>query len=685
MKKLLIIAILMLATTTAAVSCTGNDNPAVTTDGETTVKVEQTVAETDPETDPATDPETDPATDPETDPVTDPETDPVTEPDTEPATEPDTEPATEPDTEPDTEPEETKPLYPEIEGTIAYLPLDKKYGNKIQSDIVTKKVGTPNWAAGYKSAAYSTASTGCISLGDQWKPGTGSFSASMWFYGTSDNGQVCLLANQCWDPEDLGFVFVWYQHQDNVRGVFNFNGKKVTYNFNVPDDYLNRWMYITIVVDRENHQVKMSFDFNDFQVYDLEPEYRNASFDSYYYNGDYNNPENWTDYRPVNIGNDGDACRSVPMGNLIDEVLVFDKAVTMDDLAVIADHYDTSAEQIKAEVAAKALTNNTIAYLPLDKKYGNKIQSDIVTKKVGTPNWAAGYKSAAYSTASTGCISLGDQWKPGTGSFSASMWFYGTSDNGQVCLLANQCWDPEDLGFVFVWYQHQDNVRGVFNFNGKKVTYNFNVPDDYLNRWMYITIVVDRENHQVKMSFDFNDFQVYDLESEYRGASFDSYNYDGDYPGDSHQHEIQFTTYRPVNIGNDGDACRGVPMGNLIDEVLVFDKAVTMDDLAVIEEYYGHDFLEPSERLVADKTDYAVGESVMVSAIGANKDWVGIAKAGADTYEQWYYVADKGSDTPFDITTLYTEGLPAGEYIIRLVLNDAGWNKVYAEINIRVS
>ena len=127
--------------------------------------------------------------------------------------------------------------------------------------------------------------------------------------------------------------------QDNIRGVFNFNGKYVRYDFNVPDDYLGRWMYISIVVDRENKKVKMSFDFDDFIEYDLAPEYNGVAFDSYYYEGDYNNPENWRDYRSVKIGNDGDACRSTPIGNLIDEVLVFDKALTKNDLLAIKYYY----------------------------------------------------------------------------------------------------------------------------------------------------------------------------------------------------------------------------------------------------------------------------------------------------------------------------------------------------------
>ena len=217
-----------------------------------------------------------------------------------------------------------------------------------------------------------------------------------------------------------------------------------------------------------------------------------------------------------------------------------------------------------------------VAYLPLDKKIDNEIVSNINPQQVGDPAWDAGLKGAAFSPDNLGYLSLGDDWKPGTESFSVGMWVKGTSSSGQVCLLANQCWATEDTGFVFVWYQHQDAVRAMFNFNGVKREYRFDVPDDYLDRWMYVTIVVDREYGQIKMSFDFAEFQVFDLDPTIcaNGVRFDAYNeYDG--------------FYRPVAIGNDGDGCRNVPMGNLIDEVVVLDRAVTYTDLDIISKFYG--------------------------------------------------------------------------------------------------
>ncbi|MBE6652729.1 MAG: LamG domain-containing protein [Ruminococcaceae bacterium] len=545
MKKLLIIAILMLAMVMTVVACTDDPATTETTDGETTAEVtvnDETTAE-----------------EVTTEEVT---TEEVT---TEEVT---TEEVTTEEVTTEEVTEAPKPLYPEIDKLVAYLPLDKKALNKYDGEgaLVTGKYSDLTYDMGFMSAG-ATPRTGCITV-KNWKPDGKSFAVSMWINTTVSGGDSVLVGNKDWNSGgNPGFLFCL--EDSNIRfNIADGQGHRHDPRFYFDSNLKGTWMYVVMVVDRTAQQVKVSYNFNEFQTWDIPDELKGYDFN--------------TPYEVMNIGNDGTGNYSGLSATTIDEVLIFNDAITMEEVATIAAHYDTSAAKKNAE----ALANQTIAYLPLDKKVGNKIDSNIVTQRVNAPDFNAGYKSAAYSTGANGYFNLGENWKPGTDSFSVGMWFKGVSTSGQICLLANQAWGPEDMGFVFVWYQQDGQVRGVFNFNGVKRDYRFTVPADYLDRWMYITIVVDRASKQVKMSFDFGEFQVYDLDGAYDGASFDSYNYDGEYPGDSKQSEIQYTTYRPVAIGNDGVGGRSVPIGNLIDEVLVFDKAVTLDDLALIKAYY---------------------------------------------------------------------------------------------------
>ena len=92
-------------------------------------------------------------------------------------------------------------------------------------------------------------------------------------------------------------------------------------------------------------------------------------------------------------------------------------------------------------------------------------------------------------------------------------------------------------------------------------------------------------------------------------------------------------------------------------------------------------FGDASDNLKLDKDTYAEGESIMVTARGYKKDWVGIAKKGENTPIRWWYltpVAD-GVHAPnseaFDLTRLPANvngdgKLPAGEYTLYLVSNN---------------
>ena len=100
-------------------------------------------------------------------------------------------------------------------------------------------------------------------------------------------------------------------------------------------------------------------------------------------------------------------------------------------------------------------------------------------------------------------------------------------------------------------------------------------------------------------------------------------------------------------------------------------------------------------RLILDKTTYKVGEPIMTTVIGSGTDWVGIQTV--ELFEQgqgsayWWYVTSVGSGTPFDMLAVkdgsnLTVDLPAGEYIVRLVANDHGFQSTTDTISeIRIT
>lgn len=113
-------------------------------------------------------------------------------------------------------------------------------------------------------------------------------------------------------------------------------------------------------------------------------------------------------------------------------------------------------------------------------------------------------------------------------------------------------------------------------------------------------------------------------------------------------------------------------------------KYATEDELRM-PDYTTSDVVEKTEtilsdRLVMEKDTFLVGEAITVIAEGSGKDWIGISSVknfnGGIGASYWWYIADIGSGSSFNLVgstdgTGKTVTLPAGEYVIRLVENDA--------------
>ncbi len=115
--------------------------------------------------------------------------------------------------------------------------------------------------------------------------------------------------------------------------------------------------------------------------------------------------------------------------------------------------------------------------------------------------------------------------------------------------------------------------------------------------------------------------------------------------------------------------------------------------LAVLVSCFCFTTASAATNLSTDKTEYGVGEPIMVTAAGSGDQWVGIYLADESVTEvtsiYWYYVADYGSGNAVNIknTTMNTDrgawaSIPIGEYKIVWYSNDS--YNVYDTVYISV-
>ncbi len=99
-----------------------------------------------------------------------------------------------------------------------------------------------------------------------------------------------------------------------------------------------------------------------------------------------------------------------------------------------------------------------------------------------------------------------------------------------------------------------------------------------------------------------------------------------------------------------------------------------------------------SYSLTVNKTQFDVGEPIIVSGVGSGKDWIGIYDTRGSGSIRYDYITTHGSGVAFDIKqSIISYGqsslsdIPEGEYIIRLMPNDqTNFGTAKALIKIRV-
>ena len=93
------------------------------------------------------------------------------------------------------------------------------------------------------------------------------------------------------------------------------------------------------------------------------------------------------------------------------------------------------------------------------------------------------------------------------------------------------------------------------------------LPGDYRNGWMHVTLVVDRTAGTVMIAVDFGEFNTLTLPSNLQDISFDSFDH--------------------LTIGQDATGTYDASLTASLDEFMIFDGALTEAELAQLAAYYG--------------------------------------------------------------------------------------------------
>ena len=210
-------------------------------------------------------------------------------------------------------------------------------------------------------------------------------------------------------------------------------------------------------------------------------------------------------------------------------------------------------------ITDKSLTH----YLPLDGDITDRCGG--TTSKTGNLYFVEGYFGRGVSLPD-GHISISD-YAPGTDSFTVTMWVSTMGVSSDPALVSNKDWASGSNSGYVLCLENSDHVKFNAGDGANRMDMSHPLPADFRAGWMHVALVVDRTAEEVRIALDFGDFQTQALPDALKGASLDAFNV--------------------LNIGQDGTGAYSASLTATVDELMIFDGALTEGELASLAEYYG--------------------------------------------------------------------------------------------------
>lgn len=202
------------------------------------------------------------------------------------------------------------------------------------------------------------------------------------------------------------------------------------------------------------------------------------------------------------------------------------------------------------------------SYLTFDNHVRDEMGKS--TTENGNVNYSEGFygKAADFSGGSVELPGV----TPGKNSFSVSLWFKTGGESSDPCLVSNKNWgNGSNPGFVLSL--RPGDVKFNAGNGSSRMDKEYSLPADYKDGWVHVVLVVDRDANTVKFCYDFGALQSASISSSLQAASFDGIS--------------------GLMIGQDGTGDYENLTSTVIDEVIVFNTALTQADITALAEYYG--------------------------------------------------------------------------------------------------
>ena len=198
--------------------------------------------------------------------------------------------------------------------------------------------------------------------------------------------------------------------------------------------------------------------------------------------------------------------------------------------------------------------------MPLDGNVADKVGTYSTSQK-DRLDYVSGYYGQG---ADVKAGSILTDFNPGTGSFSVSCWVKFTAKPDDPCIFSNKDWSKgTNKGFVLSY--RGDDIKFNAGNGSSRNDFEFSLPQDFMNGWMFLVFVVDRNAGTIGLSLDFSYIKTFQLTGALRSATFNGLG--------------------GLVFGQDGTGYYA-SLPAIMDEVAIYNKALTSAEIASLKEYY---------------------------------------------------------------------------------------------------
>lgn len=156
-----------------------------------------------------------------------------------------------------------------------------------------------------------------------YAPGTDSFSVSLWMKTGLVGSDPALFSNKDWNSgSNPGYILSL--RSGDVKFNAGNGSTRMDKEYQFPIDYLDGWVHLTLVVDREAGEIRFAYDFGEFITTAIPAAMKNSSFDA---------------YKNLCIGQDGTKNYSSALPAVLDEFVLIDGILDEEDVKLLKDLY----------------------------------------------------------------------------------------------------------------------------------------------------------------------------------------------------------------------------------------------------------------------------------------------------------------------------------------------------------